>query len=162
EAEELGRQAGHAEIPRAIVEDADLRASVTAAADTAKTLYPNRPELQLKYIQGAITDAMSRKQQGQPANTPTAPYQVTGAPTPTAADVHNFEEVSGTKDGVPGVWTFDRRTGQREFHPNETVSGRGAGGRESVFQLKQQAWLASHPGDAQGALDYASGRRAMS
>lgn len=34
--------------------------------------------------------------------------------------------------------------------------------RISVFQQKQAAWLATHPGDQQGALDYASGRRQIS
>jgi hypothetical protein len=39
--------------------------------------------------------------------------------------------------------------------------GRGGGGGSSVFQQKRSAWLALHPGDDAGALDYASGRRRL-
>lgn len=38
----------------------------------------------------------------------------------------------------------------------------GVGGRSSVFQQKQSAWLSVHPGDTAGALDYAGGRRVLS
>lgn len=38
----------------------------------------------------------------------------------------------------------------------------GAGGRSSVFGQKQQAWLDAHPGDTQGALDFAGGHKTMS
>lgn len=33
---------------------------------------------------------------------------------------------------------------------------------QSVFQQKQSAWLAAHPGDTQGSLDYASGQKKLS
>lgn len=36
-----------------------------------------------------------------------------------------------------------------------------SGGRASVFQQKQAAWLAVHPNDHQGALSYASGRTVL-
>lgn len=38
----------------------------------------------------------------------------------------------------------------------------GGGAKDSVFKQKQAAWLASHPGDEHGALDYAGGRRKAS
>ncbi len=43
---------------------------------------------------------------------------------------------------------------------NAFASGAGKGG--SVFQQKQAAWMAAHPNDTQGALDYAGGRKKMS
>jgi hypothetical protein len=45
----------------------------------------------------------------------------------------------------------------------ESAAARAAGGgRASVFQQKKDAYLAVNPGDEQGALDYASGRRTLS
>jgi hypothetical protein len=43
--------------------------------------------------------------------------------------------------------------------PPEQSYGRGQ--HPFAFQVKQAAWLAAHPGDTQGALDYAGGHRAM-
>jgi hypothetical protein len=173
EALELGRQSGHQDIPTSVLEDANMRVALRNAAAQAQHDYPNLPEKQKEYMRLFLHGYRQSQQQGQTPNPQIAPLEVEGAPKPPeqAGGVHNFEIVQRQEtgpDGKPVVrnYRFDKRTGNME--PIEgggtfTRTGTGAGGgRESVFQQKQQAWLATHPNDAQGALDYASGRKALS
>lgn len=55
---------------------------------------------------------------------------------------------------------YDPVTG-KETHGEAVISSARYGGRggNSVFAAKQTAWLTAHPGDTQGALDYAGGLR---
>ena len=68
-------------------------------------------------------------------------------------------------DAQGNAWSYNAKTGQFEEAPNGPkglMKPTGAGGRTSVYEQKRQAYLALHPTDAQGALDYASGRKSMS
>lgn len=60
-----------------------------------------------------------------------------------------------------GVY-LDRRSG-KETRGDTKLGAKpgGAGGRMSVFQQKQQAWLDTHPGDDAGALAYANGSKGV-
>lgn len=88
-----------------------------------------------------------------------------GAPEKTAAGGGAaFQPVQTLDDqGRPTVGAFDRRTGQTTAGSVQAVpkTAPGAGGKRSVFEEKRAAWLEVHPGDAQGALDYARGTRQM-
>ncbi|MCC6775624.1 MAG: hypothetical protein IT537_03150 [Hyphomicrobiales bacterium] len=168
EAVEVARQAGQT-IPLRVIQDAEARAAVTQAAKNALAAYPGRPRDQQTYIKAFIDDMSVRQAEGQAASTPTAPYEVPNAPQPPEQGgiTHRYDWLPGTQDGVTGPWKVDRNTGERTFEPGTTITSRagstaGGAGRQSVFQQKQAAWLAVHPNDQQGALDYASGRRQMS
>ncbi|MBK8200429.1 MAG: hypothetical protein IPK75_18935 [Acidobacteria bacterium] len=89
------------------------------------------------------------------------------APAPSFKPIQTLDE-----QGRPMVGSFDQRSGQvvpgqvPAFVPPPRGSAAGAGpnggGRQSVFEQKRAAWLAVHPGDEQGALDYSAGRKTMS
>lgn len=74
--------------------------------------------------------------------------------------------------GTPGdfqakLMAASERAGPPRSKPNWTAtiaaqSGGKSGGPASVFKQKQEGWLSVHPGDQQGALDYAGGRKEMS
>lgn len=56
-----------------------------------------------------------------------------------------------------------------KHNPNNTITtnaapkmGAGPGGGGGVFKYKYDAYLGAHPGDTQGALDYAAGHKPMS
>lgn len=174
QAKAVGEQAGMP-LPDDVAQNAELRAGISQAAQRAKELYPNRPRDQEVYMQAAIATLRQRVTEGQPANDPTAPYSVPGAPQPQeqASGVHNYEIINRQEtdaQGKPVVRSYrhDRRTG--EVTPVEgegafqkpTGAGGGAGGRQSVYQQKVSDWLAVHPGDQQGAMEFAAGRRQLS
>lgn len=62
----------------------------------------------------------------------------------------------------PGYHFYDRSSGETILSPISVAPRTGAAGATSVFELKRKAWLELNPGDAAGALDYASGRRSLS
>jgi hypothetical protein len=69
----------------------------------------------------------------------------------------------GTGKTVPGVWQADLNGGPPRFTPGATLTGKpGGGAANSVFAQKTAAWLALHPGDQKGALDYAGGHKQLS
>jgi hypothetical protein len=167
-------QATGQQIPDVVFQNAEVRAAISAAAQRAKEAYPNRPRDQQTFIQGYIQDMAQRRQGGQAANAPAAPYQVPGAPEPpedttkSSYEIVHRQETDANGQPVVRSYTFNKTTG--EFEPVEgsgaftraAGAGGGAAGRQSVFQQKQAAFLAVYPGDNQGALDYASGRRQLS
>ncbi len=63
----------------------------------------------------------------------------------------------GTDDDGKGIYvnnaTGEERTGGKKL---SAKPGSGSGAQGSVFEAKREAWLAVHPGDAAGALDYAN------
>jgi len=65
------------------------------------------------------------------------------------------------EEGKPTIGRFNHETGDVETTGVRGTAGRGraGGGGRSVYQQKREAWLAVHPGDDKGALDYASGKR---
>lgn len=70
----------------------------------------------------------------------------------------NWKLVFGQdKDGKPASAEFDSVTGAYRNAP-PGFEPQAAGGRPNTFMLKKQSWLEVHPGDVQGALDYANGR----
>lgn len=170
------RMAGE-ELPPEIINNAELRAGVTAIAKRALELYPDRPRDQQTFIEAWVKELATRRQSGQPPNAPTATYQMPGgAPEPVEDNTRgNFEivhrqETDATGQPVVRSYKFDKAAGTMEAldgsgaFTKATGAGTGgaAGGRTSVFQQKQTAWLAVHPGDNEGALAYASGRRQLS
>jgi len=164
-AEAYAARTGEA-IPPEVLQNAEVRDAVIKAWDHAKAAYPNRPQNQAQFMQGFLKDMAERKAQGQPANDPTALYSVPEAPQPqdqSASGTNRFEMLPGSQDGITGVWKHDRVTGNRNFEPNASVSSRAGGaGGNSVYQQKRRDWLAVHPNDEQGALDFAAGRRQLS
>lgn len=71
-----------------------------------------------------------------------------------------------TKEGHPIL--YEGRSGRAkdaitgmEIDPTEQLGTRGGRGgqQEYLFNIKRQAWLQQHPGDENGALEFASGRR---
>lgn len=61
---------------------------------------------------------------------------------------------------VAGTYHVDRNTDKSTFHPGEIYQTVAT--RPSAHEQARTAWLSLHPGDEQGALDYASGHRQMS
>lgn len=55
--------------------------------------------------------------------------------------------------GQAGVWRFNPDKGTDEFIPGPTV---GVSHAASTYQQMHDAWLKEHPGDTQGALNYAA------
>jgi|GEM_PF-5533971 len=81
-AQEVARRSGQ-QIPDAVVQDAELRQTVTAVARRAQELYPTRPKDQQAFIQGKMEDLMARRQHGERISPTTEPYTMpAGAPTP--------------------------------------------------------------------------------
>jgi hypothetical protein len=68
-------------------------------------------------------------------------------------------------EGKPtkGIYQFNPDTGRYDiFTPGITKGAAGAGGSNGgVSKWRHDAWLALHPEDKQGALDYASGKKQM-
>lgn len=64
-----------------------------------------------------------------------------------------------TGDGQ-GIIALNTRDGTVRTIEGQTM-GRRSGDRTSVFEVRRQAYLNVHPGDEQGALDFASGRRTL-
>lgn len=189
-AQDMARRRGET-IPPNILENEQARGFYKQVLHDALQKYPNNPRAQDAYVQGKIKGYQQPQpgQDGQtpqeseaaaaegyrPGPQSTGPLDV-HAPPPGAPElpdqssaVHNYEWRTGqgrdpaTGQIVPGSFKLDRRTGTEVFTPDVSIdSGRyGGGGKTSVFQQKQSAWLIVHPGDAQGALDYASGHRLM-
>jgi hypothetical protein len=162
-------------IPQEVIDNAQVRNALTLAAKHAQEAYPNRPKDQQSYIHGFITDMAKRAGSGQAPNDPTAIYNVPGAPAPqedtsrSSYEIVHRQETDETGQPVVRSYRFDKFSGMLEplqgtgAFSKATGAGSGTGsGRTSVFQQKQTAWLAVHPGDNEGALAYASGRRQMS
>lgn len=172
-AQEVARQSGHA-IPEALLQSAEARTAMTRAIEAAKMAYPNRPRDQMTFIKGFIEDMAKRRSAGQNVNDPTAPYNVTGAPTPpednTADKFTVFSTTETGPDGKPVVKNYNHSQNSGEVSEIKGVNGAltrpgapgaAGGGRTSVFQQKQAAWLEAHPGDTQGALEFANNRKTM-
>lgn len=81
---------------------------------------------------------------------------------------NRFQYAPGTQKDqygnvVTGLVQTDRTGGDPpRFLPGMVYAGKGAaGGKPSVFEERRQAYLAVHPDDSIGALDYASGHAQM-
>lgn len=90
---------------------------------------------------------------------------------PVAYDPYNFETTGEDGKAVTKPYRFNRRSGEYEAAPGiegngrltrPTGAGGAAGGGNSVYRQKRNDWLAVHPDDEQGALDFAAGRRQLS
>lgn len=162
-AKEVARRFGQ-EIPDSVVNDAELRSALTAAAKRAQEVYPNRPQDQQAYISGQVKRIQQLREAGQPVGNPIDNYTPPeGAPVPQeTAQRDQYRHVGNRPDGTPIY--LNQSTGEESLGDNGPMTPKSgaAGGRTSVFQQKQAAWLAVHEGDTQGALDFANGRRQMS
>lgn len=78
--------------------------------------------------------------------------------TPIIAPNDRAEFVGTNAAGLPMV--LDRTTGAVHVSGSDTITPKNAVPR-TPFALKQAAWLNLHPGDQQGALDFADGKKAM-
>lgn len=171
-AKHFSRESG-LNIPDEVLDHAEARASLMFAHDRGKELYQNRPRDWFTYMQSYLELRAKMKQSGQSASDPALAYNVPGAPQPQeTTGAHNYEIVNRSEtgpDGKPVITSYrhDKRTGELTKLEGEgafqrpTGAGGAAGGKTSVFQQKQAAWLAVHPGDNAGALDYASGRKQL-
>lgn len=162
---------GGQKLPPGMFENAQMRSTLALVAARAKEMYPNRPADQEKFIKAFLQNIQQAKEQGAPTDQPQQVYDVPGAPQPQeSTGAHNFDIYNRSEtgpDGKPVVksYSFDKRTGTSTPIEGEggltrgTAAGGIGSGKTSVFQQKQGAYLAVHPGDAQGALDYASGKK---
>lgn len=68
-----------------------------------------------------------------------------------------------TNKQVPGSYVTDRDTGTQVFHPGVVITGKPGGGGQGggVSQWRYNAYLAIHPNDTVGALDYSAGHKSM-
>lgn len=138
------------QLPPELWSNAQARAKFVGMVEQMKSmgLEPHQMGQYLRGAQSAGGDDMSQLQGG-------------------LAAVPRETKVSGTITGNDGsVYFYNDQGGvtqaQAGGKPIHGYVGRGGrGGSGSVFQQKQQAWLASHPGDAQGALEFASGIKRM-
>jgi hypothetical protein len=71
----------------------------------------------------------------------------------------NGFEVKGHVVAEDGTVTFYDKNGETKDSGIKARPTGGRGGAGSVYEVKRNAWLAVHPGDQQGALDYASGKK---
>lgn len=130
-AHEYARANGIPPIPAPVVENAEIRGHMAALLKEGDRLYPQKPALRQKWLEGQVAEMERRKAAGEPIADQTAPYRMPeGAPPPVdTSGTHNYEMRPGTQDGVEGVWQHDRRTGERTFQPNATVSSTTGGAR---------------------------------
>lgn len=166
---------------RSVLENRALNSQVLKTFEDSKNLYPNeRDALQRwQYVRGRLTAMQATQQQpGQtPADTGMAPIDNTAAnPPEPRAPKPDFamQPITSLKTDDKGhmqpfVASFDPNSGA--VTQSDTAGfGRGAGTAgywrnefgaqgNSVWAQKQQAWLATHPGDQQGALQYAAGHK---
>ena len=63
---------------------------------------------------------------------------------------------------VDGVYEHNKVTGETTFKPGMALTGKPGGKGQSASEWKYNAWLSSHPGDTQGALEFVAGHRKMS
>lgn len=77
-----------------------------------------------------------------------------------AADKNRYDIKGLTQDGQNSV-VLDKTTGETKLGPPIQLKSGGAGGG-NVSQWKYNMWLAAHPGDNAGALDFVAGHKKMS
>lgn len=150
-AKTVAEASGHP-LPDVVINNAEVRQAVTAAAARAKELYPDRPKEQQAYIEARIKAIAEQRGQGQAPNEPTAAYTMPpGAPEPTEDNSRGyFEWVEGkgvdpaTGQTVAGTWKIDRYSGTEEFTPGQSVSshaaGRGGAGHDPA-NVATAKWL---------------------
>ena len=81
-------------------------------------------------------------------------------PAPKQQRLFSLHPSTSGKD----AFVFNQATGATERRKGVDIargSRGGRGGRVSVFEQKRQAFLSVFPGDMQGALEFAQGRRSM-
>jgi len=165
-------------IPTEVLNDATTRQYYVEAGKYAEKMYPNRPQAQhdsiLMFLEGVKRAKAAALATGQPESAfdPASLFSVPGAPTPAeTSGAHNFDVINRSEtdeNGKPVVRSYkiDKRTGEMTPVEGEggfsRATGAGAGGSKSVYTQKRMDWLSVHPGDEQGALDYAAGRRQLS
>lgn len=67
-----------------------------------------------------------------------------------------------TGEIVPGTYQFSGIKGEApRFYPGVVQTGKPGGGKTTATEFKYNTWLAVHPGDHQGALDYVAGHKQM-
>lgn len=155
-AQQIGKQYG-LNIPDQIYNDRGMAIDMRVAANMTKTMGitdDRAASFVSKYMEARHNGA----DQGVAARAAAAAAESIGGKAAhwyvdenrnvVALDAHN-NPVAGK--GGPKA----RETRYEMYPPNAG----GAGGKQSVFQQKQAAWLALHPSDAAGALEFASGRR---
>jgi hypothetical protein len=148
----------------------------------AKQLYPDNPAAAQKFVtafsQGGGGDVQAATQAGvQAAGAPVKRRRYGTVQGDDGIVFYDVEDPSHQIGGPPqtrGQFVTDDsgnmqflRQGRTQAEPvtnaaGQPLSGQRFGaraGQASVFQQKQQAWLAANPGDVQGALAYASGTK---
>lgn len=86
------------------------------------------------------------------------PFAKPGTPAQPVTPQGNSQLVGTDPDTGKPIY-HNSLTGQTTVGPGKIGAKPGtAGSAGSVYAQKQQAWLDVHPGDTQGALDYAAGR----
>lgn len=160
---------------QAVMQNAGARQQVLGIFDDASKLYPNERDAVQKwqYVQGRM---QSLREQANNPNAAAPPMQPGAAPVQPREPKPDFEPQAITTFGQdaqghtqPYVGVFDPNA--QTVTPTDVqgvARGSGSigrsfmsGGANSVYADKQQAWLAVHPGDAAGALEYASGHKQM-
>jgi hypothetical protein len=86
--------------------------------------------------------------QGQGAANAYVPYNYTDDKGQQRAG--RFNTRTGVIEPIDGVSSMTKAGGAG-----------GAGGRPLLFEVRQREWLKLHPGDQQGALEFASGKKGM-
>lgn len=161
-------------------EDKRLRAVYgigTAAADNAG-YNTAMTALQTSLI-GQMKAFAQQQQQQQPQTGGATPASATppgGQPQPAVPSTFPSFDTSGVQFPTPrprekeqiiygtgGTYAYTPGGSAKPIEtpagdPIVSTRGAGAAGRQSVFQQKYQMYLQTYPGDAQGALNYASGR----
>jgi len=179
-ADELARQQG-VTIPQSLRTNAKERAAWRALFDQSMKMHPGSPQGAQENFRAWKDEADKRIAAGENPDLiyDTFATRFGGAQQAPGGPAAQTSTARGTYQAFPGedidpatgkttrgLTVFNRDEGTAEFTPGATITGRAGGaggaGRSSVFQQKQSAWIETHPGDSQGALDYASGRRTMS
>lgn len=111
-----------------------------------------------------MASIMDEKGLGLPGAPPATEYKEAGgnlyaidqyaAGGPTVKPVTNNSTLVGTDDQNRGIYHGP----QGETVGDHPLGAKPGTDRDTVFQQKQDAWIAVHPGDNAGALAYASGR----
>ena len=144
-------------IPPEVLNRREVLAKIAVGINTAKSLGLTDDDKALAFAKGYTHAEASGS---DPYGALEAGYAESKKIQPAQKAVHwapaeNGEITGFTAAGTPIKTGVKARPLNYELESNTP-------GKQSVFQQKQAAWLGVHPGDNQGALEYASGRRTIS
>ena len=150
-----------------LLQDRAVAGSMARIFAQADKMFPGaiNARRKLEFVQSSLKAMFTELRGGQlPSSTADAQRAAQSTvPAEVPAPKPGRHQLFSGGTGKPAV-SFNQGTGEARRVEGISLpqsAGSRGGGRMSVFEQKRQAFLSVFPGDMQGALEYAQGRRSM-